>query len=110
MVKPKPNSDTEVRSQASSVRSVARRVRIQAKWLSEVVRTSKRAAGGTGVFIVVPQGSIVSGGRAPHYNSPRNTPVGPWAYARLVLLAARVALVAYGTTAPKAYAREATTP
>ena len=42
MVKPNAISETPVRTQAICVRSSAMRVRSHPKWLSEVVRTSKR--------------------------------------------------------------------
>jgi hypothetical protein len=44
IAKPKPISDTAVRSHAIIVRSRARRVRSQAKWLSAVTRTSNLPA------------------------------------------------------------------
>jgi hypothetical protein len=50
-VNPKPMSATPVRTHAMSVRSRAMRVRIQPKWLSDVVRTSNRPAGSWVVLI-----------------------------------------------------------
>ena len=44
MAKPKPISAVAVRSQDIIVRSRLRRVRIQLKWLSDVVLTSNRPA------------------------------------------------------------------
>src|SRR5271169_4628097 len=51
MVNPNPISATAVRTHAMSVRSSAMRVRIQAKWLSDVTCTSKRPTGSSIVVI-----------------------------------------------------------